>query len=120
MGNTGCKENILFALIMPSIKNIHRIAGLSLCSAVGLGAIGQHQVRHQADETQLLSYQTANRYHYYPSFGLFTAQFTKIPSVTAGFFVLGMVLFCGTGYAQGLNVIDVEHRLKYSMPFGGT
>merc|ERR1712130_218151 len=28
-------------------KNVHRLAGISLASAVGLGAVGQHKVKHQ-------------------------------------------------------------------------
>ena len=47
-----------------SIKNIHRIAGVSLASAVGLGAAGQHRVRHEVgeDDYRWNAYTTANRY----------------------------------------------------------
>ena len=42
-------------------KNVHRLAGISLASAVGLGAVGQHKVKHQVEENVFHAYETANK-----------------------------------------------------------
>ena len=42
-------------------KNIHRLAGISLAGAVGLGALGQHKVKHQVEEHVFHAYDTANK-----------------------------------------------------------
>merc|ERR1712203_103425 len=101
------------------IKTIHRLAGISLCSAVGLGAAGQHHVRHEADDFQFNAYQTANRYHYYHSFALFTAQYAAYPVLTASIFMLGMALFCTGGYCTGLGLLGEKDPKLVAMPIGG-
>jgi len=122
------------------MKNIHRLAGLSLGGCVGLGAIGQHKVKNSANEYQYHAYSTANRqvnnnycicynlyryfnyyirYHFLHSLGLFTAQFSSYPMVTASLFILGQITFCGGGYL--FAIFDEHEAKKYSilMPIGG-
>ena len=59
------------------------------------------------------------RYHFMNSIGLFTAQFSFNPIVTACLFVTGMAFFCGAGYISA--VVPDEEAKKYTlfMPVGG-
>lgn len=84
---------------------------------------------------QYESYTTANRYHFYHTMGLFTAQFSSYPLLTAGFFGIGMLMFCSAAYCEGLTELpDLEgaswaeymkrtkdeHKFVFLMPVGGT
>ena len=84
---------------------------------------------------QYESYTTANRYHFYHTMGLFTAQFSSYPLLTAGLFGVGMLMFCSAAYMEGLTELpDLEgaswaeymkrtkdeHKFVFLMPVGGT
>ena len=54
-------RNVQLVGLRMRFKNIHRLAGVSLAGAVGLGALGQHKVKHQVEEHVFHAYDTANK-----------------------------------------------------------
>ena len=96
------------------------VAGLSGFLAVVLGAVGAHALKARADETTMALYHTANSYHFYHTLALFgvgvlaQTRGSLWLKLSAGCFVVGMLLFCGSLYLLALTGL---HAML--APFGG-
>ncbi|KAL1140313.1 hypothetical protein AAG570_000245 [Ranatra chinensis] len=96
-----------------------RLAGISGASAVILGAYGAHSILPDKEKDQNLknAFETANRYHFFHTFGLLAAPMCRYPFVSGGFFILGLAMFCGSCY---YTAITGDNRLRRITPIGGT
>lgn len=96
--------------------------------SVALGAFGAHGLKQIVSSNALSVFETAVRYQFYHVFALFITGilYKEIPSkwmIRAGnFFILGMLLFCGSLYALTF-IMDSAHgsllALGMITPIGG-
>ena len=97
------------------------IAGLSGFLAVALSAYGFHSLRTDMTDDQFLNFQLASILHLVHSLGLMGVGLLclhaiRFASLAGGLFIAGLVLFCGTIYAN--SVTDVP-GIAMLPPFGG-
>ena len=89
---------------------------------VGLGAFAGHALEHTLDANKLSWIATANTYLAYHTFALLTLGLWNhwekwAATFFAGtFFIIGILLFCGSLYA--LALLDMDFA-KFITPFGG-
>ena len=103
------------------MKNIIFTAALLGALAVGIGAFGAHALKALVLPERLPIFETGVRYHFYHVFALFVtyfmAQNTENKTLllwAARFFVLGIVLFCGSLY-----LLACRDVLPFSVAFAG-
>ena len=103
-------------------RNILVTGGLLMALGVVLGAVGTHALRARLSPDDLGVFETAVRYHLYNALGLLiigAVALVASPSLlrwSAGFIVVGIVLFSGALYAASLGAPRFIHVLP---PFGG-
>ena len=99
------------------------IAAVSACLAVILGAFGAHALETQLTKLGLTDvWETANRYHFYHSFGILALGWlgeryaqTKWNWVGISF-LLGIIFFSGSLYVMGLTGTRILGAIT---PIGG-
>lgn len=91
-----------------------RLAGLFGASAVIIGAYGSHK-KFKNPELKLI-FETANKYHMYHSLAIFGLVFSKVPRLTAAFWIGGSIMFCGSCYYYAFND---DKQFSRVTPFGG-
>jgi uncharacterized membrane protein YgdD (TMEM256/DUF423 family) len=98
------------------------VAGVLGVLAVAAGTIGAHVLKDRIEPRMLEVFETATQYHIYHTLALLAAAALatrfggKLWNAACLFFILGIVLFCGSLYLYaGLNVHDMAHVA----PFGG-
>ncbi len=109
-------------------KGIIKTAALLGAVSVGLGAFGAHGLKKMLDVQGLAVFETAVRYQFYHVFallavGILYKEFaTQVLLNAARFFIMGIILFCGSLYlltffkaqqVEGLNWVGAI------TPFGG-
>jgi len=102
-----------------AVSGVTRLAGLSGAAAIGLGAYGAHVLaasKEGVTEEQKKAFDVANRYHMVHSVALLGVPMVRLPRLTGGLMVGGMVVFCGTTYYHALTG-DKQYR-RFT-PFGG-
>lgn len=95
--------------------------------AVILGAFGAHGLEGKVSDSQLETWETANRYHFYHTLAmLFLSTFSRAKSqsirVSFAAFILGIVLFSGSLYilsTRQLLGIEQVGILGPITPIGG-
>jgi uncharacterized membrane protein YgdD (TMEM256/DUF423 family) len=103
-------------------KNILVTGGLLMALGIVLGAVGTHALRARLTPDDLGIFETAVRYHIYNALGLLIIGAVALgvtPPLlrwSAGFIVVGIVLFSGALYAASLGAPRFIHVLP---PFGG-
>lgn len=104
------------------MKPLGIIFAVSGLAAVLLGAFGAHGLQHLLDEKSLDWWNTASSYHFYHTLalGLLVALNQTIKPfwsrLSAVFFCLGIILFCGSLYLLALNGY---RTLAWVTPVGG-
>lgn len=94
-----------------------RLAGISGFSAVCCGTYGAHVLRTKPDkEHEILTFETASKYHYIHSVALMAAPLTKRPMLVGSLFAGGMTIFCGAAYYYAFTS---DATPVPSMPYGG-
>lgn len=91
-----------------------RLAGLSGATAVIIGAYGSHK-EFKYPELKLI-FDTANRYHIYHSLAMLGVVFSKVPKLTAAFWIGGSIMFCGSCYYYAFTD---DKKFSRITPFGG-
>ena len=93
-----------------STKILLMITAINGFAAVALGAFGAHGLKNKISENLMSAYQTAVQYHFYHTlalFGLVLLMFhfgqKGVLQVSAGLFLLGILLFCGSLYGLALG-----------------
>ncbi|XP_071950541.1 transmembrane protein 256 homolog [Antedon mediterranea] len=95
-----------------------RLAGVSGAIAVTLGAYGAHVLKNKdGNEHNKQVFETASRYHFYHTFALLAMPLCNRPILAGSLMAIGMMIFCGTCYYQGLTGDSSLVRLT---PWGGT
>ena len=102
----------LGAMSAPSI--IVRIAGISGCASIGLGAYGAHGLK--VDANRKVAFENANKYHMINSAMLALSSTLKRPALTGGLFAAGTLLFSGSCYAYALSG---DRKFSKLAPVGG-
>ena len=111
-------------------KRLLSIAGISGAFCVALGAMGAHALKDKIPAENLLTYETAVRYHFYHTLALIlvailsdkiTSKFLRYSSVL---FMTGIVLFSFSLYFLALRpLMGIENEeMKWIgaiTPFGG-
>ncbi|MCB0216148.1 MAG: DUF423 domain-containing protein [Caldilineae bacterium] len=99
------------------------IASLSGGLAVALGAFGAHALQDRVTAERLVTWETANRYHFYHTLALLAVAWavTRLPEsglpVSAGWLMLvGTLIFSGSLY---LLVLSGRGWLGAITPIGG-
>lgn len=99
------------------------VAALSALLAVALGAFGAHALEAQLSKLGLTEvWQTANRYHFYHSFGILAIgwlsdRYQQSKWTWVGLsFLTGIIFFSGSLYAMGLSGV---RTLGAITPIGG-
>ncbi len=99
------------------------IAAINGALAVAAGAFGAHGLQGRLDAHQMEIFQTAARYHMYHALamGLAALAARNGAAVTpanaaAGFFLAGIVLFCGSLYVLAFTS---TRAIGIITPFGG-
>jgi uncharacterized membrane protein YgdD (TMEM256/DUF423 family) len=110
-------------------KNFLRIAAISGCISVALGAFAAHKLNDVITADALNVFQTGVRYQFYHTFALLATGilYEKFPNKLINWaglcFIIGTVLFSGSLYA--LTVFRIIENISYDKigiitPFGGT
>ncbi|XP_026461803.1 transmembrane protein 256 homolog [Ctenocephalides felis] len=100
-------------------RYIIRVAGICGASAVILGAYGSHKHYPEVDSGQKdlrKIYETANRFHFIHTLALLGTPLCRYSKLSATFFSMGMLLFCGTCYYRAFSG---EHKFSQLAPAGG-
>ncbi|MBV6418031.1 MAG: hypothetical protein CMLOHMNK_02810 [Steroidobacteraceae bacterium] len=98
------------------------LAALSLALATALGAFGAHGLRKILEPDRIAVFETAVRYQFYHSLGLFAIGLTvamrarRGARIAACLIVLGMVCFAGSIYAL---TFGAPRAIGIVTPFGG-
>ncbi|KAG2438348.1 hypothetical protein HYH02_010804 [Chlamydomonas schloesseri] len=92
-----------------------KLAAVSGCTAVGMGAYGSHGFKPQ-DPYYLEVFRRANHYHLLHSLLLAIAPSTRRPWLVGGLTLVGMTLFSGSCYTVALQQERTWAKLA---PFGG-
>ncbi len=102
------------------------IAALNLAAAVMFGAFGAHALKSSLNPEQLNWWQTATQYFFWHGLGLLLfgvilylsppARSLRLINHAAIALQLGIILFCGSLYAQALGAIRAVGMIT---PFGG-
>jgi uncharacterized membrane protein YgdD (TMEM256/DUF423 family) len=98
------------------------IAALNGALAVAAGAFATHGLQARLDPHALQLFETAARYHMYHALALGLASFAvrdlaaTSATVAAGFFLAGILLFCGSLYLLALTGVKFYAMVT---PFGG-
>lgn len=96
--------------------------------AVMLGAFGAHSLTNYLSLSELQTFHTANRYHFYHVFAIFFAWLlyektkSKLVKLSGYAFLVGIVLFSGSLYllaAKSLLQIENWTFLGQATPVGG-
>lgn len=109
-------------------KGIIKIASILGALSVALGAFGAHGLKKLVDQQGLNVFETAVRYQFYHVFallavGILYKEFASQRLLNAArFFIMGMVLFCGSLYV--LTFLQVQKIESFNWigaitPFGG-
>lgn len=92
-----------------------KVAAISGCAAVILGAYGAHGLKLKAPEKRAI-FETANKYHFYHSIALLCVPVLKRPNLVGTLFTLGILIFSGTCYC---NAITGSTEVVRYTPIGG-
>lgn len=98
------------------------LAALSIALATALGAFGAHGLKKVLEPDRLAAFETAVRYQFYHSLGLFAIGLTvagrarRGARIAAGLVVLGMACFAGSIYAL---TFGAPRAIGIVTPFGG-
>jgi len=99
------------------------IAAINGALAVAAGAFGAHGLQDRLSAHDMEIFQTASRYHMYHALAIGLAAFAARTdaastgaNAAAGFFLAGIVLFCGSLYLLALTGM---RALVFVTPFGG-
>lgn len=110
-------------------KNTLTIIGVLGAIAVILGAFGAHSLKAVLSESQLATFETGVRYHYYHTFAIFGVFLleqklpTKKINLINTLFLIGIFLFSGSIYLLACKDILGIENLKFLgpiTPIGGT
>lgn len=100
-----------------------KLGGILLALAVITGAFGAHALRDLLDEKSLQLWETANRYHFYHSFGIIVFSLLKGRGLkwTPVLFLSGIICFSGSLYLMACrDLIDLPLAwLGPVTPLGG-
>ena len=108
--------------------NYIQAGGVVLALAVMAGAFGAHALQPLLDEKYIKTYHTAVDYHFYHGFALVICGLMSTVANPAGlkwaarFFMIGLLLFCGSLYALTLAMAAGNPSLRWLgaiTPFGG-
>ena len=100
------------------------IAALMGASAVGLGAFGAHALKGKLSPEHLSLFEIAVRYQIYHALALFAVAFAStrvdnfVLKLSGSFFVLGILLFCGSLHAL-IFISDSSRWAGPLTPIGG-
>ncbi|MCB0737135.1 MAG: DUF423 domain-containing protein [Bacteroidetes bacterium] len=104
-------------------KELIIVACILGAAAIGLGAIGAHQVKPHLDPDQWQAYKTASQYHIIHALLLLVAGIQlkrnpkrKLIAVASYVIITGMFLFCFPMYTK---IINENTWVMYLAPFGG-
>jgi uncharacterized membrane protein YgdD (TMEM256/DUF423 family) len=110
-------------------KNTLTIIGVLGAIAVILGAFGAHSLKNLLSESQLATFETGVRYHYYHTFAIFgvfllqqNRPIKRFKLITT-LFLIGIILFSGSIYLLACKDILGIENLKFLgpiTPIGGT
>ena len=104
------------------IQNTIAIAAIFGLLAVIAGAAGTHALRDTLDASALRTFETAARFQMYHALALLAVGIlsmrwqTRILTVSAGLFMLGVLLFSGSLYILALSGIGIFSAIA---PIGG-
>jgi uncharacterized membrane protein YgdD (TMEM256/DUF423 family) len=110
-------------------KNTLTIIGVLGAIAVILGAFGAHSLKSVLSESQLSTFETGVRYHYYHTFAIFGVYLLqqkltpKRINLINTLFLIGILLFSGSIYLLACkDILGIENWkfLGPITPIGGT
>jgi len=91
-------------------KLILLVAACNGLIAVGLGAFGAHGLKNKISASLFSAYETAVQYHFYHTLALLAVGLLMLQlghktalQISSGFFLAGIVLFCGSLYGMALG-----------------
>lgn len=103
-------------------RGILKMASVLGALSVALGAFGAHELKKMVSEKALVTFETAVRYQFYHVFallivGVLYKEFvSKTILYAARFFMLGIILFCGSLYALSFVQAAVAPGYKWLGP----
>ena len=109
-------------------KGIIKTASLIGALSVALGAFGAHGLKKFLDPQALIVFETAVRYQFYHVFallavGLLYKDFASAALLNAArFFIMGILLFCGSLYVLTFLAVQQTENFKWVgaiTPIGG-
>ena len=92
------------------------IASVLLALAVGLGAFGAHALKDKLDSYYLGVYEKAVFYQFVHALGLLITPLVTSSNRVCWFFLVGILLFCGSLYLLVLTKVRIFGAIT---PFGG-
>ncbi|TGZ73507.1 hypothetical protein CRM22_001472 [Opisthorchis felineus] len=98
-----------------SLSMLVRLAGFSGALSVIAGAFGAHGFSADREKDKRI-FQTGAYYNLVHSIALLGATQARRPNLTAGLFLLGMSMFCGSCYYVALTG---DNRVSKIAPVGG-
>lgn len=110
-----------------SMRKWIAVAAISAAFAVILGALGAHALKTALPEAQLISFETAVRYHLFHALAILltvvvSKQFELTLQVTLWLFAIGTLLFSGSIYLLAtipLHGAEAMRMLGPITPIGG-